>query len=337
MRWAAVRHADRTDPLVCRLGAYLGWWGQGGTLIGRKVGFPIIWFLPATSLTFAEQLVKELSRQRDLDYPTHQLEYHTNPQYGFVSAEGLSDGQQASIRRCINAIQEGREPDVQDGKLALLIGQRAIRVAKELYDAWPGKETEPKEEVPLPEADDRDSASRRPVPKGANGNGAPVPVLTIAKWEELGIGIDEDSRYLAVSPPPELGDVFPKERAIELDLRGNQWRILLDLLAKSEHGNTATKIDVMTAFRYCKQGGIADEDEVKDSSQKMTVLHTASGHLTGAMADLGRKLRKLVQGPTAASTPVLSTAEPKVVQAAFVTRYLLRGADRKLHFGKRIG
>lgn len=141
MRWTRVRQAERKDPLICRLAAYLGWWTHE-KVNGHAVGFPAVWFCPSPTLTLAEHLVKELNRQRYLDYDKHQLEYHANPRFGFVSADGLSLGQRASIHCCINAIREGREPAVQDAKLALLIGQRALAVALDLAKAWPVDEDE---------------------------------------------------------------------------------------------------------------------------------------------------------------------------------------------------
>lgn len=134
--WRRVRGAGREDPLVCRLGSYLGWWTDT-KVNGRAVGFPMVWFCLSPSLALAEHLVEELNRQRCLDYDKHEIEHLANPRYSFVSAEGLSLGKRASILRRINAIREGREPDVQDGKLALLIGQRSLRVALDVAEAWP--------------------------------------------------------------------------------------------------------------------------------------------------------------------------------------------------------
>lgn len=164
--WERVRCADRKDPLVCRLGAYLGWWhseivGLSGPVVPR------IWFHETRSREFAEQLVVELNagfKLAKLDYYARQLEYHANPRPGFISAEGLSDGQRASIWRCIQAIQEGREPAVEYGKLVLPIGQRALTVALDLAKAWPVEE-------------DKELLAALPVPPSAakaeqgNGNG----------------------------------------------------------------------------------------------------------------------------------------------------------------------
>jgi len=164
------------------------------------------------------------------------------------------------------------------------------------------------------------------------------PRITVKRWRDLAIGIDDKGRYLAVTPPPECGAVFPKEDSVELDLRGRRWKNLLDLLAQSEHGDAAEKVDVMMALGYLKRGEIAENatlEELKDDAGKMKLLKTASDRLTTAIADPGREIRRQVKAPTAKGEVVLSVAEGKVVQAAFVTRYLIQGSDGKLRFGKR--
>ena len=228
-RWRIVRRSERTDPLVCRLGAYLGWWQS--VIIGLTGPTPRTWFHETRSLEFAEQLVVELNDRSNLakiNYDAYQLEYHANPRPGFISAEGLSDGQRASIRRPIQAIQDGREPAVEHGKLALPIGQRWIQVAKELSTAWPDDDRPgfevPEEPIP-PEL-----GKRRSFVGNQNGGTPSQPVLIINTWEELGIGIDADGSYLGISPPPDYGAVFPKDKATKLDLPGEQWKNLLDLL-----------------------------------------------------------------------------------------------------------
>jgi len=95
-----------------------------------------VWFYEATSGEFAEQLVIELNKCRNLDYRGHQAEIEFNPRYGLVSAGELSAGQQAAIRRCIRAIRDGEEPAVANGKVALVLGEKALQVAEELSSAW---------------------------------------------------------------------------------------------------------------------------------------------------------------------------------------------------------
>lgn len=162
-------------------------------------------------------------------------------------------------------------------------------------------------------------------------------ILEIPRWCDLAVGIDKDGRYLAVTPPPECGGIFPKESSVELDLPGKQWKELFDLLAQSEHGNTAGKAALTEAFGYVKKGDrtIEELDRLQHQSDMRNLLKTARSRLTGAIADLGRKLRRQVRGlASREGGPVLSVGDPGVVQAAFVTRYPVRGSDGKLRFGE---
>jgi hypothetical protein len=163
------------------------------------------------------------------------------------------------------------------------------------------------------------------------------PKLTIEKWSNLGVGVDADGKYLGVSPCPERYGVFPREKAVILDLPGNRWKKILDILALSEHGNTAEKLEVMQQFGYIQSGEISPDDipELAENSRKMETLNQASKSLTSAIADLGRELRAQVKGPTGNGAPtVLSVASEGEVQAAFFVRHLVVGHDGKLRFGE---
>ena len=354
--WRRVRGAGREDPKVCRLGAYLGWWTYT-KVNGRLVGFPVVWFCLSPSLALAEHLVEELNRQRCLDYDKHDLEYLANPRYSFVSAEGLSLGKRASILRCINAIREGREPDVQGAKLALLIGQRSLRVALDVAEAWPIDEDNellaalppPAPEPQPPAVKPADAAGggdghveeteprQTPAAAGNKGDTSMTdPFLTVSKWEELGIGIDADGKYLAITPAPEFGAVFPREKAVAIDLPGKQWESLLDLFACSENGDTADKQDVMLAFGYLEKGmgNPEDYEELIRDQRKMKIIKAAPGRLTAAVKDLGRKLRaKANVNEQSSNNPVLSVKENQFVRARFVVRHLVRDGNGKLVFG----
>jgi len=160
-------------------------------------------------------------------------------------------------------------------------------------------------------------------------------VLRIERWSDLGIGIDEDGAFLAVTPCPEYGMVFPKRIAKELHLPGKQWKGLLSLLAQSQHGNTARKRDLLVAFDYLTSADISAEvlDELRADTGKMNKLKTVRGRLTGAIAHLARNLRKLVDVRSASTEKLLSAAEAEFVQSGFVVRYLKRGPSGKLRFG----
>jgi hypothetical protein len=162
--------------------------------------------------------------------------------------------------------------------------------------------------------------------------------MEVQRWGDLAIGIDENGRYLAVSLCLERAQVFPKEKAVTLDLPGDQWKSLLDLFAESPNGNTAEKLDVMTAFKYLTPGKYkrADLPEMAGDSKTMEELESARDRLTRAMADLARKLRRQVKVPeSAGSSRVLSVAAGRQVTAAFTVRYLIRDEKGKLCFGKR--
>ena len=160
-------------------------------------------------------------------------------------------------------------------------------------------------------------------------------VLEVERWADLGIGIDEDGSYLAVTPCPECGSVFPKQKAVKLDLPGKQWPALLDLLARSAEGNTASKSEVMLRFGYLKRGDVSADslEELKRDSAKMHMVDQARTRLTGAMGNLARRLRDQVK-VASPEGPVLSVNEPEIVRAGFVVRHLFRGKDGKLRFGR---
>jgi hypothetical protein len=124
-------------------------------------------------------------------------------------------------------------------------------------------------------------------------------------------------------------------------LPGKRWKKLLDLLARSENGKTATTVDVLMEYGYLKRGEFSASDlsDMGEDPMKMRLVKTASNRLTNAIADLGRELRQQVQGPPAKgkTLAVLSIASKKEVQAAFVVRHLVRGHDGKLRFGETRG
>ena len=117
------------------LGAYIKLFSRASY---QKPG-PQVWFLNTPSRKFAELLVAELDERRTLDYDAHLVDYKLNPRYGFVDAASFSEKQQTKIQRCINAIQEGREPAVLDRKRMLHVGRAAFEVAEELARAWPAE------------------------------------------------------------------------------------------------------------------------------------------------------------------------------------------------------
>ena len=127
--WPRIRGASRTDPLICRLGAYRGWWNGGRRGTSAEFG-PLVWFARVSSQEIAEIIVSELNARRGLDYDANELEHHLRPRFGLAKEMGIA--QQVAAQRCVNAIQAGEEPDISNRKAALLMGQKAMRIADEL-------------------------------------------------------------------------------------------------------------------------------------------------------------------------------------------------------------
>jgi hypothetical protein len=167
--------------------------------------------------------------------------------------------------------------------------------------------------------------------------GCPVPThrLTVERWSDFAIGIDEDGSYLGISPCPEYGQVFPRQTAEKLHLPGKRWEHLLDLLARSKYGNEAEKLVVMERFGYLKAGEFSDEDleEIRTGSGEVHKLKTACKTLTDAIGDLARDLREQVRVASPGEVKALSVANPRYVRAGFTVRYLKRDDKGKLRFG----
>ena len=125
----------RTAPLVCRVGSYLGWWQS---VIGSQmIPCPSVCFYETPSREFAEQLLVELGYLQSLGYHDHTPLVHFETRFGFVSEEGITTGETASIRRCMAKVQANEEPPVEYAMQAKLIGHRAFQVTQELAEAWP--------------------------------------------------------------------------------------------------------------------------------------------------------------------------------------------------------
>ena len=162
--------------------------------------------------------------------------------------------------------------------------------------------------------------------------------LNVERWSELGIGIYQDTTYFGISPCPDNYAVFPLESATELPLRGRRWKVLLNLLAGSENGNSANKKEMMQELQMFDPGNYSplDESEVAEHSGRLTLARTLNSELTKKIGDLACKLRACVDCPDKeGSTAVLSAADtPTCIQSLFMVRPLVRGPDGKLHFGK---
>jgi hypothetical protein len=148
---------------------------------------------------------------------------------------------------------------------------------------------------------------------------------------DLGIGITEGWKFLAVVPCPSNGDLVSGSEASQLFLRGKRWPKVLELLAQSENGRTARISDLITKLGYAGQHGmvISEKQAVFDEGLG-TKLKRAVETLRGAMADLARELRDQVT--TTDTAIVLEKATEKTYQAAFTTGHLLRDNNGKTRF-----
>jgi len=172
--------------------------------------------------------------------------------------------------------------------------------------------------------------AREVVPKLA----ATQSLLTVESWSELAIGVGEDG-YWALGHVPDVGSVFPKESAVELDLPGDRWKNVLKLLANSPDGQSALKRDLFIELGYLSSA-VKDEDidDLRHDDGAMTNIKSASNRLTQAMGDLSRELRGLVSAKdTKKRVAQISTSGDDHVRSLFTCRHFVRGADGKLRFG----
>jgi hypothetical protein len=163
----------------------------------------------------------------------------------------------------------------------------------------------------------------QPLSKGSS-------VLNVERWDDLGIGIDEDSRLLAFVPRPANGDVVRISDGVQLDLRGNRWQKVLDLLARSSDGRTAQIADLITKLGYREKYGLpVSRDQAEHDEHLTRPAKKAKTTLTGTMADLGRELRVLV---STEDLGVVFSEEDMAYRAAFITGHLLRDENRAIQF-----
>lgn len=162
----------------------------------------------------------------------------------------------------------------------------------------------------------------------------PQTLLAVESWSELAIGVGEDG-YWALGHVPDVGSVFPKERAAKLDLLGDRWKKVLKLLANSPDGQSALKRDLFIELGYLSSA-VKDEDidDLRHDDGAMTKIKSTRNRLTQAMGDLSRELRVLVSAKdTKKRVAQISTSGDDHVHSLFTCRHLIRGTDGKLRFG----
>lgn len=193
----------------------------------------------------------------------------------------------------------------------------------------PNEQTEHVDEVENHQtaADESDPHDREEIAQAAE------PVLTVERWEDLAIGICEDGSYVALARGVAIGDIFPINSALPLDLAGEQWRKLLEALARSRTGNRADKDELISDFGYLRRGDLTSDDIRDEGMHELAT--TALRKLTTAIAHLGRKLREKVSAPDDENGAVLQTKRSDVVTSRFVVKHLLSLEENRLHFGRR--
>lgn len=167
----------------------------------------------------------------------------------------------------------------------------------------------------------------------------PVP-LTVARWSDLAIGVDENWRYWALTPPPQPGTQFPQSRAIELALVGERWKALLMAFAAAETGNRVKRADLLQRLGYFSPGATREQDrrarpgavEEANIEAMLIRMNVANKRLTATLGDLRRELGRLVQGPSGRSSICLQV-NGEWVESGFLVRPLLRDEAEKLNFG----
>lgn len=165
-------------------------------------------------------------------------------------------------------------------------------------------------------------------------------LLTVARWSDLAIGIDENWRYWALTPAPQHGTQFQQSRAIELALVGERWKALLMAFAASETGNRVKRADLLQSLGYFSPGPASEQDrrarpgaiEEAQIEGMLIRMNVANKRLTTTLGDLRRELGKLVQGPSGRSSICLQVNGDRV-ESGFVVRPLLRDEAGKLNFG----
>jgi hypothetical protein len=161
---------------------------------------------------------------------------------------------------------------------------------------------------------------------------SPHPIVSVDNWSDLGIGIDGELRIFAFVPCPQKGECVAISKAIPIELRGDRWRKVLELLAQSEDGRTARIADLVTALGYIKKTEISISDDQAEFDEGLRLkAKGAKETLRNTMADLGRELRDEVTTATGQST-VFSAVSDDIYQAAFISGCLIRDENRKTRF-----
>lgn len=157
-------------------------------------------------------------------------------------------------------------------------------------------------------------------------------LLTVSRWSELAIGIDETWKYWALTPAPEYGRHFAKSNAVELPLKGGQWKALLTALAGAAGSSRIDRADLFSRMGY----QIPSIEELAFEKAQVDGLNSSAGQVTSrlnqVLKDLRRKLRRFVDGPDVPN-PIPFSLDADSVTPEIRVAFLIRDAADKLVFG----
>jgi hypothetical protein len=170
-----------------------------------------------------------------------------------------------------------------------------------------------------------------------------LPSISVSRWSDLAVGVDQFKRIWARTPPPALGEPFELTSAIQLHFGGEQWPKLLKLLAESADGSSVKNADLFIAFGYMDTSPTVPTDrrarsraiQFEIENELPTRINPALQRLRGAVTTLSQTLREQVAGPTGRGNSALSV-EGDRTRAGFVVRYLVPDEAGHYFFGRRV-
>jgi len=162
---------------------------------------------------------------------------------------------------------------------------------------------------------------------------ADVSKLQIERWERLGIGLDAGGKkFYLFHPRPQDGERIGSSSGLPLSLRAGQLQRVLNLLAGSEDGRSASKDDLLAALKITPRPRGSISHQQATHHEKLTVRKPSPNRrLESAMAGLGESLRRHVR--SAGGTAFKKHGEG--YQASFVTRVLRMDGKNHMCFGTK--
>jgi hypothetical protein len=153
--------------------------------------------------------------------------------------------------------------------------------------------------------------------------------IEIAKWADLGIGIDDDWTYYAFSPCPENGEKVKLKNAMILPLKGKtRWPKVLPCFARSDDGKTADQEELAAELGYYKKGDVTNAQAF--DAGMVGKAKAVRDKLRITMADLGEILRRFI----ATDKTKVFESNGDYYRTEFTTRHLFRDDDGYVTFGR---